>query len=399
MSQLDVLIYAHDGRGLGHVSRSIGVALALRRLRPELRILLVTGCKATQELIGTTPIDWVKLPSYEAIEQNGLSISTVGSSNFSAKETTTIRSNILKEYLRTLRPKLVLVDHMPDGKYSELVESLNCPESSNTIWVLGIRAVVGNVAEIWSPQVDKLFLSSYKHALWYGALALQGVQYFDELNKKLHERATPCGYVSRAVELEKWNGIPEIEDNDIIGVAAFSWVSENTLNILEMLVEVLSSGKTICGKWTVFVGEGSMGVRRTNIISTLSKIPSCNVLPFSVKYLGYLKKARVALMYGGYNTITDILWAKVNTLLVTRHAYDDEQELHALNLLQLADPDIRLLKEREVTVHTLGLILEQLLTLHPFHPQRKRLVELDGSEVAAKFLSDVVDNETSNDYT
>ena len=52
-ARLDVLIYAHDGRGLGHASRSIGVGMALRRLYPELKVLFVSGCSLSQELIGS----------------------------------------------------------------------------------------------------------------------------------------------------------------------------------------------------------------------------------------------------------------------------------------------------------------------------------------------------------
>jgi predicted glycosyltransferase len=57
MARLDVLIYAHDGRGLGHASRSIGVGMALRRLYPDLKVLFVSGCSLSQELIGAAPLD------------------------------------------------------------------------------------------------------------------------------------------------------------------------------------------------------------------------------------------------------------------------------------------------------------------------------------------------------
>ena len=61
---LDLLLYAHDGRGLGHVSRSVAVGLAVRRLHPGLRTLLVSGARGCAELIGPAPLDWVKLPAY-----------------------------------------------------------------------------------------------------------------------------------------------------------------------------------------------------------------------------------------------------------------------------------------------------------------------------------------------
>ncbi len=62
--RLDLIIYAHDGRGQGHVSRSIAVASALRRLYPDLKIMMITGERGTEELIGAIDLEWIKLPSY-----------------------------------------------------------------------------------------------------------------------------------------------------------------------------------------------------------------------------------------------------------------------------------------------------------------------------------------------
>jgi len=45
--RLDILLYGHDGRGLGHVSRSVAIGLALRRLYPHLKICVITGCRQT----------------------------------------------------------------------------------------------------------------------------------------------------------------------------------------------------------------------------------------------------------------------------------------------------------------------------------------------------------------
>ena len=64
-SRLDVLIYSHDGRGFGHVSRGVTIGMALRRLFPGLKVLFVSGFKQTATLVGSCPLEWIKLPSYE----------------------------------------------------------------------------------------------------------------------------------------------------------------------------------------------------------------------------------------------------------------------------------------------------------------------------------------------
>ena len=63
--RLDLLIYAHDGRGFGHASRGVAVGAAVRRLYPELKVLFAFGCRQTAALVGPVPLDWIKLPAYE----------------------------------------------------------------------------------------------------------------------------------------------------------------------------------------------------------------------------------------------------------------------------------------------------------------------------------------------
>ncbi|MFC1516801.1 hypothetical protein ACFL7E_08620, partial [Thermodesulfobacteriota bacterium] len=76
--RLDILLYAHDGRGLGHASRSIAIGMALKRLYPDFRVLQVTGCNLSQSLIDRAPLDWIKLPSYATRVHAGVSGGTDG---------------------------------------------------------------------------------------------------------------------------------------------------------------------------------------------------------------------------------------------------------------------------------------------------------------------------------
>lgn len=145
-SKLDVLIYAHDGRGLGHVSRSVGIGLALRRLYPDLSVLLVTGCATTAELIGDGLLDWIKLPSYKTNVSAGKSSGVKGDSNIEDKLLGELRAQNIRDIVAAYKPKVFLADHTPQGKHKELLPSHEV--SPETIRVLGIRAVVGEVGKV-----------------------------------------------------------------------------------------------------------------------------------------------------------------------------------------------------------------------------------------------------------
>ncbi|MFW2368793.1 MAG: hypothetical protein ACN4GW_20440, partial [Desulforhopalus sp.] len=114
--RLDVLIYGHDGRGLGHVSRSIAIGMAMRRLYPERKVLFVSGSSFSQELIGAAPLDWLKLPSYATRVVGGRVRGVTGPSMFEDHRLGELRGQELAHLIELYRPKLVLVDHTPQGK-------------------------------------------------------------------------------------------------------------------------------------------------------------------------------------------------------------------------------------------------------------------------------------------
>ena len=171
--RLDLLIYAHDGRGLGHVSRSIAVGAAVRRLFPKLKILLITGCKQTDSLIGPIPLDWIKLPSYTKKVMNGKPVGSVGYTNFKNSYLVRSRANLIQSIVEEYRPRCVLVDHEAPGKRSELVPAVKL--ESDTRWILDLRGIIGQVEDVWSDYATAIFKRHYSALFWYGDESVVGL--------------------------------------------------------------------------------------------------------------------------------------------------------------------------------------------------------------------------------
>ena len=175
-SRLDVLIYAHDGRGLGHVSRSVTVGMALRRRFPKLKVLFVSGSKQTATLVGPCPLEWMKLPSYETQIIHGKSIGRLGNTNIKNCYLGPARANLIHSIITNFKPRCVLVDHDPPGKRQELQPSLKSTKGMDTTWILGLRAVVGEVEDFWSASSRRAFKKHYHALLWYGDQKVLGGQ-------------------------------------------------------------------------------------------------------------------------------------------------------------------------------------------------------------------------------
>jgi predicted glycosyltransferase len=366
-SRLDVLIYSHDGRGFGHVSRGVTIGMALRRLFPKLKVLFVSGFKQTATLVGSCPLEWIKLPSYETQIIAGKSKGRLGNTNIKNCYLGPARANIIESIITNFKPRCVLVDHDPPGKRNELLPSLRKTKAADTIWILGIRAVVGEVTAIWSAMSKNAFEEHYHSLLWYGDEKVLGNEIPNAIGQYFSTNPIVTGYVSRFLELKHWT---PYNSGKYAGTIAVPWLSETSLTFLENLYKALSELGGSYGRWKIFTDLKKIEAEANNIKLQLDDIPYCSVENVSDRYLAALANSRVALIYGGYNSLTDIMAAKVPSVVVVRGMNDREQE----------DNLVYVLKESEAKWKTLAEGLEQQLNVEVGVESE---IMLNGAEVSA----------------
>ncbi len=376
-SRLDVLIYSHDGRGFGHVSRGVTIGMALRRLFPRLKVLFVSGFKQTATLVGSCPLEWMKLPSYETQIIAGKSKGRLGNTNIKNCYLGPARANILESIITNFKPRCVLVDHDPPGKRDELLPSLRITKETDTIWILGIRAVVGEVAAIWSELSKKAFEEHYHSLLWYGDEKVLGNEILNTIGQYFSKKPIVTGYVSRFLEMKHWT---PYHSGKYAGTIAVPWLSETSLTFLENLYKALFELGERYGRWKIFVDLKKLEAVANSIKLQFYDLPYCSVEKVSDRYLAALANSRVALIYGGYNSLTDIMAAKVPSVVIVRAMNDREQEEHVRKISQLKPNLIYVLKEREADWKTLAKGLEQQLNVEV---EVENEIMLNGAEVSA----------------
>ena len=379
-SRLDVLIYSHDGRGFGHVSRGVTIGMALRRLFPDLKVLFVSGFKQTATLVGPCPLEWMKLPSYETQIIAGKSKGRLGNTNIKNCYLGPARANILESIIMNFKPRCVLVDHDPPGKRDELLPALRKIREADTIWILGIRAVAGEVAEIWSELSKTTFEEHYHSLLWYGDEKVLGDESLKTIGQYFGAEPVVTGYVSRFLEMKHW--IP-YHSAKYAGTIAIPWMSETSLIFLENIYKALFELGEGYGRWKIFVDQKKIEAEVGKIKLKLDQIPYCSVENVSDFYLSALKNSRVAVIYGGYNSLTDIMAARVPSVVIIRGMNDREQEEHVAKISQMQPGLICALKEDEADWEALVKGLEQQLNVEVGAESE---IRLNGAEVSAERL-------------
>ncbi len=379
LPELDILLYGHDGRGLGHTSRTVAIGMALRRLYPDLRILVVTGCACTQELIHNISLDWLKLPSYRTEVINGKSRGIDGSSCFTDKELGLLRAETLRQIVLQYRPGIVLVDHTPQGKHRELLPALEASSRTGTHWTLGVRGVVGTVPQSGSTLSRQLFSDYYTTLLWYGDSRVLGSDQLEQLESQYSIQPVECGYVSRLRELRCLQD-PAQSAKTVAGTIAIPWPGEHSRQVLSAITRALENIGPAYGNWHIFANlDPDLHGQR---ISCLQKLPWCTLHPPGPDYIATLLRSRTAMIYGGYNSLTDVLAAGLPAVVLLRSMQDNEQQQH-LHLLQTYTTDqLFIIDETELnaTIIETGL-RTQLKTAPPATD-----INLQGAENAARQL-------------
>ncbi len=381
---LDVLIYAHDGRGLGHASRSIGIGMALRRLFPHLKVLFVSGCRQSQELIGAAPLDWLKLPSYETIVENGKSRGIIGKSMFSDSQIGGFRAKELEHLLALYRPRLVLVDHTPQGKHRELVPALSISRDIGTLWVLGVRGVLGAVDQARSELAASLFRKYYRELLWYGDSRVLGESHIKQLREMYGQVSLECGYVSRFAEFVALRSDCLETGTQFAGTVSVPWLGEKSLVFLQQLAKALEIIPQNLGNWRLFIDAGDSAEIKKKVWSLFAGLRHCCLEQPGGRYGEALLRSKTAVIYGGYNSLMDVMHTGIPTLVIEREMRDDEQRLHLQRLVNRGGGKIISLSESGATVEQIHTMLLDNLQKEG---SKSAAVNLEGAVQAAKTIS------------
>lgn len=384
MNRLDLLIYAHDGRGLGHASRSVAIGLAVRRLFPGLKVLFLCGAKQSADLIGEGGLDWIKLPAYKTHVVGGVSTGRDGESNFSDGELGVIRSGMIRDLVVRLNPRCVLSDHMPQGKHRELMPALEaCGSRGNTHWILGMRGVVGDVAGVWSDGAVSAFRRFYSDILWYGDRTVLGEGIPNEISRHFGRKPAATGYVSRLAEWRHIMSGVSMATASLAATVSIPWIGEHTLPFLEALAGAIERIGPSLGKWHIYLARPKDRLLIQGAEEGFRRLAHCRLFEPGAGYFGSLIQSRMAVIYGGYNSLTDLLHTGLSGLVVLRNMADLEQQKHLERLTRLFPERLPAINEEDCSAVNLEMVmLRQLQSVRHDYGG----IQLDGAETAARCI-------------
>jgi predicted glycosyltransferase/nucleoside-diphosphate-sugar epimerase len=327
-----VLAYSHDGYGLGHLRRNLRIVSGLRRQRPDLEAVLVTGAKSAERLVAPFGMACVPLPSVVKVA-NGRYVAEDQAS--SLEEVMRTRSDLLADTVSSFRPDLLLVDRYPRGMNDELARALEvyADERPGAPAVLGMRDILDSPEVIrseWEAQGhNQAIREIYRMVLCYGDPSVYDPIREYGLPSDVAERVRFTGYL--ADELFAGDA-PEVrrrhEAEGRLAVCTLGGgkdaasIAHTFLSAIDHLRVDGWTGVLITGPYmdTDDVERLRQAANGVPVIRMVDDVPS------------YLAAADAVVCMGGYNTTCEVLALAVPAVIVPRIQPRQEQHMRAERL-------------------------------------------------------------------
>lgn len=330
-----VLAYSHDGYGLGHLRRNLRVVSGLRRQRPDLQALLVTGAKSAERLAAPFGVECVQLPAVVKVA-NGRYVAEDAVGSF--EQVLARRSAVLADAVREFRPDLVLVDRYPRGMHDELALALqvHAEQRAGAPAVLGLRDILDAPAAIrdeWrANRYSDAIRELYTTVLCYGDPAVYDPIREYGLPSDVAERMRFTGYLADdllaadPLQVRRRHGVADrrLAVCTLGGGRDAARIAQSFLSAMDRLHGAGWSGVLITGPY--MASSDVDRLRRDKAARSVPVLRMVDDLP------SYLAAADAAVCMGGYNTVCELMALAVPAVIVPRIQPRQEQRMRAERL-------------------------------------------------------------------
>jgi predicted glycosyltransferase len=323
-----ILAYSHDGYGLGHLRRNLRIVSGLRKQRPEVDALLVTGAKAAQRVVSRFGVDWLRLPAVAKIGNGRYESDEDG---YSEIDVIQHRAGMIAEAMRAFRPDIVLVDRYPRGMHDELSPALDAlrRRSPDIPVVLGLRDILDDpdtVREEWEGAGHSQAIRDLYHSvLIYGDRSVYDPVAEYNIPKEIADLTTFTGYLADDLASV---GSPEVRRRFVRPgrrlVVCTLGGGKDAYDLAETFL--CAVGRLSVRGWDGLLVTGPYmaveHVARLNAHPMAASIPIIEMVP---DVPSHLAAADAVVCMGGYNTMCEVLALAVPAVAIPRTRPRQEQ--------------------------------------------------------------------------
>lgn len=328
-----LLMYSHDGFGLGHLKRNFAIANKMVTDFPEWNALLLMGHSSVPFHPIPNGIDFVKLPSIIKIEDETWQPRSL---SMNLEEFKAFRSSTIQHVAKHYKPNVFLVDYLPKGVWGELVPTLRelKTQSPETKIILGLRDIIDDPEKTkirWQKGgYYEIIQEYYDHVLIYGTPEIFDTAREYGLQGDLLKKVSYCGYLCKGDPSKSAAAIRQelgIEDETFILVTAGG--GGDAYPMMQLCMDTLNTLQTKQPILGVLITGPLMEPALVHHLEKEASKTGIRVLRSSHEILNYMHAADILITMASYNTMMEAVKLGKRTLVIPREGPSAEQKMRA----------------------------------------------------------------------
>lgn len=344
---LRVMMYSHDGFGLGHLRRNTTIANLFVREVPESNVLMLVGCPLGAIFRLASGVDFIKIPSIIKVDTGVWHPRTL---SISLEETVAIRTSTILKAAELFMPQLFLVDYLPTGVLGELLPTLQMLKGRQDPpqVILGLRDILDApevTRELWRRDGAYEAISRYYDEVFiYGCQDVYDTASQCGLDGVLAQKVMYCDYLCSG---EACSGKAEVQKELKIRkeklVVVTAGGGYDAYPMMRATIEAFQFlGKDFPVEAIIITGPLMEDDQRESLRRQGEGLP-VRFLRFVENTLSYMNAADLVVTMASYNTLVDAVHLRKRILVIPREGPSAEQRMRAqvfsrLGLVQALSP-------------------------------------------------------------
>ena len=393
-----ILVYTHNSIGLGHAFRTAAVITGIKKWRPDIDFLVISGTSVPQVFF-KEGIELIKLPSIKLdIDREDSPMYSRYLSGFELEEIFDFRQRLIGASFDFFQPDVLIIEHNMTGQMSELIpllmkkwvrqggpmdftlvhicrgimkwvpllqipyqnprhrsESINIGSLYDFMYVLESRDVI---------DINKEFLGNDPEME-------EKIQYLGKITNKVYEELP-----TRKEALDRF-GLP---DKKIILLSLGR--NHHATNIGTKLLDFCGKNGLAPEYQVVLVLDPYMDDASVQFLKQHPFAAEVRFLPFLPDLVDLVRHADLMICRAGYNTVNEILLTGVKAVIIPESHGGGEQELRARSV---REQNILVLNEKEILDDRSHSLILDLLN-RPLQPVTHRF---DKYAIGKKIIEDL----------
>lgn len=330
---MKVAMYWHNGRSLGHTAEMAKISNVLTKEFSETYFAGISGAFKGLDMLPSR-VDMFKLPSFSNYDRKS-GWDYIGNQGLPVETLFNLRKELIYCYLKTYRPDVFMVNHIPAGLYNELFPGLKLCEKN--LKILTLRGILFDKdkteREYFIGDTAKLLINNYDSILVHIDPKVFSLEENYNIPIEIKRKIRYTGYLNFKCSLNKSEARDEIaipQDEKII-VASMAG-GQGAIDIWKKIVESLKENQEFFDKCYLITGPYLEYESKKILYEIEKEFRKICVLEYVSNMQTWMTAADLFIGAAGSSMLGEIISTSCNAIVIPRQVREIEQHVHAVEL-------------------------------------------------------------------